>query len=408
MDYLGQEKKESYAGDFVLENQTTSENFRNVSKAWYDKCKTYDEVLDQIADDQNKIEDIRAPLSEFTPVVNDDGNAVLKYKDGREFEPTDHSLKNIAVAGKTSDWFLRDLRNDKLDTHGETVYKRNSGDAELLVHCLKQTLWHENRFDQDVERLWRTWDNGTLRAMLSNKYAIVNNQWMMEVVRETIPQGMVSHWRGNADNIFGNILIPDSIREEDDSDYGGMLSIGNSEIGMRRISSTPSVFRAICMNGCIWDQEKGKSIGQVHRGSIDLEALKYDIQHNLNQQVPLMNNGIDLLLKLREFGSNGVPMSKIVGQVCSDYKVTKKHSYGVLKAFLVEKSEVEELAKSAFGVANAFTRFGQTLDDSSWVKFDEIGGKIANITESKWNSTIERAKSLDEKDLDKVFGSIAA
>lgn len=231
-------KKESYAGDFVLENQTTSENFRNVSKAWYDKCKTYDEVLDQIADDQNKIEDIRAPLSEFTPVVNDDGNAVLKYKDGREFEPTDHSLKNIAVAGKTSDWFLRDLRNDKLDTHGETVYKRNSGDAELLVHCLKQTLWHENRFDQDVERLWRTWDNGTLRAMLSNKYAIVNNQWMMEVVRETIPQGMVSHWRGNADNIFGNILIPDSIREEDDSDYGGMLSIGNSEIGMRRISST--------------------------------------------------------------------------------------------------------------------------------------------------------------------------
>jgi len=410
MENLGQEKRESYAGDFVLKNQKTSDSqgFRNVSKAWYDKCQTYDEVMDQIADDQNKIKDIRAPLADFTPTVNDDGKAVLKYKDGREFEPTDHALKNIAVAGKTSDWFLRDLRKDKLDNKGETFYKRNSGDAELLVHCLKQTLWHESRFDQDVERLWRTWDNGTLRAMLSNKYAIVNNQWMMDVVRETIPAGMLSHWRGDADNIFGNVLIPDSIREEDDSDYGGMLSIGNSEIGMRRISSTPSVFRAICMNGCIWDQEKGKSIGQVHRGEIDLEGLKYEIQSNLNEQIPLMNEGVDLLLKLRELGNEGVHMSRIVGQVCSDNKITKKHSFGVLKSFLVEKEEVDSLANSAFGVVNAITRFGQTLSDSEWVKFDEIGGKVANITRPKWNATVQRAKNLDEKDLEKIFGSVAA
>jgi len=408
---LGQEKKDNYAGDFVLGGQKTSEEkgFKNVSSKWLDKCIDYDTAMDKIADDQRKIEDLRAPLNDFTPIVNDSNEAVLRYKDGRHFKPTDHALKNIAVAGRTSDWFLRDLREEKsAGGKDEVLFKRDREDAELLVHCLEQTLWREDRFDQDKERLWRTWSDGSLRAMLSDKYAIVNNSWVMEVIREAVPAGMLSHWRGDADNMYGNVLIPDSIRQEDDSDYGGMLSIGNSEIGMRRISSTPSVFRAICMNGCIWDQEKGKSIGRVHRGEIDLATLKHEIIQNLNDQIPLMDHGIDLLLKLRSYGNEGVPMSKIVGQVCSDNRVTKKHSFGVLKAFAVEKGEVEELANTAFGVANAFTRFGQTLGDDGWVKFDEIGGKIANMTEAKWSSTVKSAKSMDDKQLEKLFGSIAA
>jgi hypothetical protein len=140
-------------------------------------------------------------------------------------------LKNIAVAGRTSDWFLRDLRENKNhQTKDEVVFKRDRGDAELLVQCLKQTLWRADRFDQEKERLWRTWSDGSMRAMLSDKYAIVNNAWVMEVIREAVPAGMFSHWRGDADNMYGNVLIPDSIRQEDDSDYGGMLSVGNSEI----------------------------------------------------------------------------------------------------------------------------------------------------------------------------------
>ena len=161
------------------------------------------------------------------------------------------------------------------------------------------------------------------------------------------------------------------------------------------------------MNGCIWDQQKGQGIRQVHRGELDLLLLKNEIKSNLQRQIPLVNNGIDLLLKLKDFTSNGVPMSRIIGQVATDFKVSKKQSFGVLKAFLVEKDEVGDLANSAFGVVNAFTRFGQTIGDADWVKFDEKGGKIANLTESKWNATVQRAKSLDEKDLEKMFGTVA-
>ena len=410
---LGQNEKSEYgyAGDFVLKNQKVADaqDFKNVSKAWYDKCITFETALDKIADDQRMIEDIRSPLSDWTPVVNEEGKAALQYKDGREFVPTDHALKNIAVAGRTSDWFLRDLREDKShQTKAEVAFKRDSLDAELLVNVLENTLWRKDRFDQDKERLWRTWSDGTMRAMLSNKYAIVNNQWMMEVIQEAVPNGMLSHWRGDADTMYGNVLIPDSIREEDDSDYGGMLSIGNSEIGMRRISSCPSVFRAICMNGCIWDQELGQAIGQVHRGEIDLSSLRSRIIANLNNQIPLINTGINTMLASRDYSSNGVPMSRIIAQVTSDMKVTKKQASGVLTAFLEEKGEVGELANSAFGVANAFTRYGQTTNDSDWVKFDEFGGKIVSMKRGKWDSTVERAKHLGEKDLERIFGSLVA
>jgi len=204
---LGQEKKNEYAGDFVHQHQKMNERFTNVSNAWIDKCIDYDTAMEKIADDQRQIEDLRAPLNDFTPKVNDNGEACLEYKDGRQFIPTDHALKNIAVAGRTSDWFLRDLRTDKTHTsRDEVIYKRDSGDAELLVHCLNQTLWRKDRFDQEKERLWRTWSDGSLRAMLSDKYAVVNNQWVMEVIREAVPAGMLSHWRGDADNMYGNVL----------------------------------------------------------------------------------------------------------------------------------------------------------------------------------------------------------
>jgi hypothetical protein len=161
------------------------------------------------------------------------------------------------------------------------------------------------------------------------------------------------------------------------------------------------------MNGCIWDEEKGKGIRQVHRGELDLQLLGQQIKANLTNQIPLLNRGIDLLLKLKGFGCDGVPMSRIIGQVTKELKVSKKQSFGVLKAFLVEKDEVGSMANSAFGVVNAFTRFGQTLGDADWVKFDEVGGRLANIKESKWNSTVQSARSIDEKELEKIFGSAA-
>ena len=407
MDILGK-KKEQYDGEFVLNSQETAKDFSHVSKHWYDQCISYDTAMDKIADEQRMIEDIRGPLSQWQPAVVD-SQCVLQYKDGRNFAPTQHALNHLAVNGHLSTGYLRSLGRDRNHaTKDEVLFKRDEQDADLMCYTLEKTLFRSDRVDQDKNRLFRTWSDGTMRAMLSEQYAIINNQWVMDVIRETLPAGMLSHWRGDADSIYGNVLIPDSIREEDDSDYGGMLSIGNSEIGMRRLSSNPSVFRAICMNVCIWDQEKGSAIRQMHKGEIDLASLKESIQENLQGQIPLIGRGIDLLLTLRNHKVNGIaPMSHVIAQTSRDYKLTKKQATGVMQAFLIEKEILEEDANSAFGVVNAITRFGQTLSDQDWVKFDQIGGTMANITAARWDAMVQRAKTMDEKELEKVYSSLA-
>ena len=48
---LGQEKKDSYAGDFVHSNQNMNDRFKNVSSLWIDKCMDYDTAMDKMADD---------------------------------------------------------------------------------------------------------------------------------------------------------------------------------------------------------------------------------------------------------------------------------------------------------------------------------------------------------------------
>ena len=56
-----------------------------------------------------------------------------------------------------------------------------------------------------------------------------------------------------------------------------------------------------------------------------------------------------------------------------------------------------------FGVVNAVTRAGQTFSNDAWVKFDELGGELLDMNESRWTSLTKRADSFDEKDFEKIF-----
>jgi hypothetical protein len=105
---------------------------------------------------------------------------------------------------------------------GKILYERDEQDGNTLCTIINNA---KRRLKSTKKYLWRTRQDGTLRAMLTDKYAIVNNEWLLEVWQRLIPGGRLSHWRGDSDTIYGNILIPDSIREEDDSDYGGFLTL---------------------------------------------------------------------------------------------------------------------------------------------------------------------------------------
>ena len=363
----------------------------HVHKDWYATTISYEDAMENLQRGVDEREDILAPVKDIQAIVNDGGEFSFAVQD-REFVPTDWALQQFSIRSKVpSSTVIQKLRSQE---------DADDVDSEVMAHLANNSL---RRLDQDKIYRMRTYTDGTCRAFVTDKYAPIDNRWYLDQLRDNLPEGRLSHWRGDEDTIFGNILLPDTIidyGQSDDSDYGGMLSIGNCEIGKRRISQTPSLFRSICLNGCIWGQCKGKEIKKRHIGEIDLQELSYAIYENIEAQLPLLDAGVRKLLALRELEVEEAKMQQVFATVAMDHKLTKKEVSEVFRQW----GQFERDDRNLFGVVNAVTRAGQTLDNMSWVRFDGIGGSLMDTSESRWAGILNRAASLQDKDLEKMYG----
>ena len=361
----------------------------HVHKDWWSKTKTYEQVMQDAHLAVENREDILVETKHIS-CVGEKNDFFFKLNDGRLFRPTDHAIEQFSVrTGVTSSSFLREMRNiDGFDSH----------DANTMAIVGNNAL---RRIDSDKKFRLRTYTDGTCRAFVTEQYAPVDNRWYLETLAEFIPGGRFSHWRGDEDTIYGNILIPDTIMDygSDDSDYGGMISVGNCEIGTRRISQTPSLFRAICMNGCIWGQTKGEKIRRVHRGNIDLMKLKTEIASNIQHQIPLLAPGIKQFLATRALETGKSSIKGIIASVASDYKLSRREA----TEFLSQYGQHEANHRNLFGIINGLTRAGQEFDNQTWVKFDEIAGNLLNMSSDRWSTVLRRADTFTDADYEKVF-----
>jgi hypothetical protein len=255
--------------------------------------------------------------------------------------------------------------------------------------------------NQEKRYRLRTYDDGTLRAFLTEKYAIIDNAWVIKQYQNLLPGGRLSHWKGDEDTIYGNVLIPDSLREEeDDSDYGMMVSIGNCEIGKRRLSQVPSIFRSICMNGCIWGQKMGEQLNKRHSGEIDYNELSYMMACNISEQLRLNEMIMDTFLDMRNI-TLSAPTQCVIAAICADQKLDKIVSAEILSQY----NDFENHHKSLFGIVNAITRAGQEFPNDMWVNLDRVGGSFMGMSQSKFDKYNAIAKAYTSADLEKVFGS---
>jgi hypothetical protein len=372
----------------------------HVHKDWYAKTQSYDEGMEALQKDVDEREDLLIPLSHVQPTINENDQFVFEIED-RHYTPTDWALGQFSTKSAIpSSTVLRELNRDITDPFTKTVnLKRDRQDAETMVALAENAM---RRLDQNKKYRVRTYADGTMRAFLSERYACVDNRWYLDVLKSFLPGGRLSHWRGDADTIYGNILLPDTIidyGQDDDSDYGGMLSIGNCEIGKRRVSQCPSLFRSICMNGCIWGQISGKKISKKHLGKINLDELSIMIRDNIDKQLPLIPLGVERLIAVRSYGCDDVPMKNLVAAVCSSLRFSKSESTEVLTQWV----QNERQDRNLFGIVNSITRAGQTFGNDGWVRFDELGGSLLEMNDSRWNAFKQRADSFEEKELEKLF-----
>jgi hypothetical protein len=384
-------------GNFVktlVNGETGETGFQDgfhVHKSWFKKCLTYDQVMESIAKSEDAREDKTVQLKDIHPVVGNGGKFVFEIG-SEQYVPTDWALSQFSGRlNLPSSTVIRELVNQK-DADWE--------DADVAVRIAKNAM---RRADQDKKFCLRTYKDGTLRAFVTDKYAPINNRWYMETLNDILPGSVYSHWRGSDDTIYGNVLLPDSIMDygqDDDSDYGGMLSIGNCEIGRRRISQRPSVFRSICMNGTIWNQKQGEMINQRHIGTIDLIELKKRIVDNVEKQLKLVPMAVRQFIGTRDLKVTG-SMKATLAAICIKTRMEKKESQEVLSQFVTYEKDHRNL----FGIINAITRAGQTFSDETWVKMDELGGTLSLWEQGEWDSLTGFANALAVKEVDEVFAA---
>ena len=396
------------AGQFVHAGQdmAAKQGVGNVSKLWYDKTISYDDGMELLETDRGHRQDYLVTRGQMTFDVRQvDG----RYRFGVEindqfYVPTDHALKLMvskSCNGKGTG-FVRSLTENLHDAKENVKIERDLQDAQTVLSIVRNGI---RRTDTGTKFKVRCHDNGTMRAFLSEKYAEVDNRWYLDQIRNIVPAGRLSHWRGDSDTIFGNVLIPDTIREEDDSDYGGMVSIGNCEIGKRNVMSLPSLFRAICMNGCIWDQTEGFEIKVRHIGTIDLDALSVKIRNNIEKQIPLIPTGIERLLGIRAKGTDGIPVKNLIAATAETHKeiVDKRGASTILTAWVADESKIAPEERSLFDIVNSVTRAGQSMGNKSWVNYDKLGGTLMNYNDRQWTNLKSRAESYEDKDFSRIF-----
>lgn len=371
--------------DFVLNTQTVAANegFRNVSQTWYNKTMSFEEGMEHVENEARLRHDMMVSRQEIGFSLNDKEQFVVTIEDN-EYRPTEHGCRQLCNWFNMSQIFAVNYLNaenedfQKLLTEAFRTHQRNVDDKKLLFRC---------------------YDDGTLRAVLTERYATINNHWYLELLQKLVPGGRLSHFdRSDADTLYGNILIPDTIRQETDSEYGGMLSIGNCEIGTRRLFQLPSIFRAICMNGCIWGQKKGEAYSKVHRGKINLESEATHIENNLKRQIPLLNTGVDMLLETRSFKMTA-GLAEIFATVIDEHKLNRKVVHTAVE---MHKKYGDNM--TAFGLVDAITRAGQEHDSESWFAADEFAGTIVAGGEKYWETFNARAKTMTTEKAKKLLG----
>lgn len=370
---------------------------------------TISAAIDNVLDERRNRKDFSIPLKEFSLSLDTDGKNIVGCIDGRDYVPTLHCMKQMAKWHNLPWGIVKSLMNPLCKPNGEVIAQRDSVDLGLLVSLFKNGV-RDGRVDPNKTFKFRTYGDGTLRAMLSDIYAIIDNVWYLEhldgVFAGWDAPPYFEHWNTDGDTIHGNLRIPGIEATKDDGEHGGMLFIGNCEIGTQRISIAPAVWRQICTNGMMgW--AKGQMWDKVHRGAVDLKSLAAEITSKVGEKINLVRDGIEVLQATREHEFvKGVKPSQIIAQVAEQFNLTTGQKGQAVK-MVEEYVNHESGFRNLYGIINAVTRTAQTQPAAEQHRLETVGGSLAQLNPAGWNRLNVLAGSMAEEKYNKILGRVA-
>jgi hypothetical protein len=374
----------------------SSASHRNVAKVWQDKCTPFADFVSTVKEQSKHKEDIVKKESEIRLL---DANTLL---DGTPLTKSGlNSLRGFTDIPSSMVSFLQEREYD------EELVKFLNKELDR-----RETTWnHSGKEPRDFRVRVRHDDEGNdvIRAIVSERYGVIDNSEAMDMVVNALPSlqdALASHIFNDGDDIFGNVLLPDYMKSEPDSDYGVGIAFRNSEIRNSTFKISPFLFRAICLNGMIWGRQDSEiKVNQRHMGKIDLDDLQAQV--TLAVKVALtQGNDLITLMSLSKQVKVENPLATIA-LLARDQKMTieqgKLWHKGYLDSLHEANGHVHE--NTAFGIVNGLTRASQDYKGSmreqmetqaSFILAPSIDSDLQAISK-RWGMISERAKLEKEK-----------
>lgn len=372
---------------------------RHVAKIWQDQCIALPEFIKTVETLAESKRDIEKPESE------------IRLKD----------METLVDGTKISSSGINNLRMFNGMPSTMVSYMEERGYHDELVRFMNDALYqreqewkHKGKEPRDFRCRLRTNEAGDeyIRAVVSERYGVIDNVQVMDILRNSLPsnidEALASHIDHDGDDMFGNILLPDYMKSEPDSDYGVGIAFKNSEIRNAAFSVSPFLFRAICLNGMIWGRSNSEiKINQRHMGNIDMVELQEQVRHAIAVALTQGNDLLTLMGHSKKVKVNNV-LPTIV-QLARDsqdnftIEQTKAWHKGYLDSLHERNGDVHE--NSAFGVVNGLTRAAQNYSGQTREKMEKYASFILSPSidsdlqtiSKRWGQVSDRANNLTEK-----------
>jgi len=369
---------------------------RHVAKQWQDKCTPLEDFIETVKAQSKTKFDYVKPESE------------VRLKDSE-------TLTNGMVLTKSG---LNSLRSFTDIPSSMISFLEEKGYDEDLTRFVNSELnlreqgWKDDGKDSREFRIRvRQDDNGNdaVRAVVSGRYGVIDNHEAMEMIANSLPSltdALASHISNDGDDIFGNVLLPDYMKSEPDSDYGVGIAFRNSEIKNSTFNISPFLFRAICLNGMIWGrQDSTIQINQKHLGNIDRVELQLKVNHAVKVALTQGNDLLTLLGHSKQVKVEN-PL-QVIAQLSRDNGMTIEQGRAWHKGYIDSLGETNGQLhdRSAFGIVNGLTRSAQRYSGSTRESMETTASLILapaidadlQAISKRWGRIADNASTLKEK-----------
>ena len=268
-------------------------------------------------------------------------------------------------------------------------------------HVLRQNLNHGLRMEQGKNRLLRllpynNLEEGkyTLRGYLSNRFKIMDHNISLNMLLEEIHENRLEiHTVNLTDKFFHlQLLFTDEEQKIVGQPWKFGIAIRDSEVGFANKEIYAFSYNLVCTNGMYNKVQIGRKQKFIHRGSsLDIGLLS---DKTINLQTEVINQEwrdiiryyckkewVKQLSDKIKIASNSEKIENIekaVDVTMKDYSIRQEYRDQLLRN-LIDGGE-----RNQFGMFQAITSLANDKESDIGVNFQQIGGKILDLSEARW------------------------